>query len=86
LDDLEFRIAGRDLKHYGSRGEHKTALIALKLSEAEYMKAKTGTAPIILLDDLPSELRPQIFLRLGAIVHHLGNAVARRRDSKPQPI
>lgn len=56
LDDFEFSLAARDLRHYGSRGEQKTALMALKWAEAEYLKNKTGTAPLILIDDLPSEL------------------------------
>jgi DNA replication and repair protein RecF len=45
-----------DLRRYGSRGEHKSALMALKVMEAEYLKQKLNTAPIILLDDLVSEL------------------------------
>jgi len=56
LDDFEFSLEGRDLRLYGSRGEQKTALMALKWAEAEYLKNKTGRAPLILIDDLPSEL------------------------------
>ena len=56
LDDFEFAIDAKDLRQYGSRGEQKTALMALKWAEAEYLKNKTGTAPMILIDDLPSEL------------------------------
>ncbi len=56
LDDFEFSVAGKDLRQYGSRGEQKTALLALKWAEAEYLKNKTGTTAMILIDDLPSEL------------------------------
>jgi DNA replication and repair protein RecF len=56
FDEFTFEIDGRDLRKYGSRGEQKSALVALKLAEALYLKAHTGTAPIILLDDLASEL------------------------------
>jgi DNA replication and repair protein RecF len=56
VDDFEFAIGGKDVRQYGSRGEQKTALMALKWAEAGYLKAKTGSAPMILLDDLPSEL------------------------------
>lgn len=55
-DDLELFINGVDLKRFGSRGEHKSALLALKMMEAEYLKRRLHTAPIILLDDLFSEL------------------------------
>ncbi len=56
FDDFVFEIDGKDLRKYGSRGEQKSALIALKLAETVYLKKRTGTAPIILLDDLASEL------------------------------
>ncbi len=55
-DDLDLAINDIDLRRYGSRGEHKSALMALKVMEAEYLKQKLNTAPIILLDDLVSEL------------------------------
>ncbi len=55
-DDLELTIDAADLRRFGSRGEHKSVLMALKMLEAEYLKQKLGTAPIILLDDLISEL------------------------------
>jgi DNA replication and repair protein RecF len=55
-DDLEVMINGADLRRFGSRGEHKSVLMALKMLEAEYLKKKLDTAPIILLDDLTSEL------------------------------
>lgn len=55
-DDLELSINGADLRRYGSRGEHKSAIMALKMLETEYLKKKLNTAPIILLDDLISEL------------------------------
>jgi len=55
-DDLILKINGKELRRYGSRGEHKSALIALKMAEAAYLSDKTGTLPIILIDDLSSEL------------------------------
>lgn len=56
FDEFVFEIDGNDLRKFGSRGEQKTALVALKLAEAHYLKKRTGTAPLILLDDLTSEL------------------------------
>jgi len=55
-DDLDLSIAAVDLRRYGSRGEHKSAIMALKMMETEYLKQKLNIAPIILLDDLISEL------------------------------
>ena len=47
---------GRDLAHYGSRGEQRTATLAFKLAQLEYMAASLGKRPILLLDDVFSEL------------------------------
>lgn len=55
-DDLSFFVNGRDLKKYGSQGQQRTAVLSLKLSELEYMKSETGEYPILLLDDVMSEL------------------------------
>lgn len=55
-DDLTFLIGNDDIKIYGSQGQQKVAIIALKLSEIEIFKEITSTYPIILLDDIFSEL------------------------------
>ncbi len=55
-DDLIFYINDRELKKYGSQGQQRTAVLSLKLSELEYMKSETGEYPILLLDDVMSEL------------------------------
>lgn len=47
---------GRDLAHYGSRGEQRTATLAFKLAQLEYMAKTLGRRPILLLDDVFSEL------------------------------
>lgn len=55
-DDLKFLLDGKDLKEYGSEGQQKNAIISYKFSELEIFKEKTGTYPILILDDLFSEL------------------------------
>lgn len=55
-DDLLFTINGTDLKVYGSQGQHRTAILAIKLAELEFFKAESGEYPILLLDDVLSEL------------------------------
>ena len=55
-DDLEFILNNLSLKIYGSQGQRRSAIIALKLSEAEILKKNTGEQPIAILDDVMSEL------------------------------
>ncbi|HET9334536.1 MAG TPA: DNA replication and repair protein RecF [Gemmatimonadota bacterium] len=55
-DDLSIRQGGRDLARYGSQGERRTAAVALRLMEAEVLEADTGQRPVLLLDDVFSEL------------------------------
>ncbi|MEZ4860870.1 MAG: DNA replication/repair protein RecF [Caldilineaceae bacterium] len=55
-DDLLLVANGHDLRAYGSRGQQRTAALALKLAELHVSTASTGTAPILLLDDVMSEL------------------------------
>lgn len=55
-DDYRFLINGNDIKIYGSQGQQKMAMIAFKLSEISMFEEVTGTKPILLLDDIFSEL------------------------------
>ena len=55
-DDLSLVINGADVRSYGSQGQQRTAALALKLAELEIMKKETGEAPVLLLDDVMSEL------------------------------
>ena len=56
LDDLKFFINGWELKMFGSQGQMRTAALALKLSELHFLKSETGEYPLLLLDDVMSEL------------------------------
>ncbi len=55
-DDLRFLANGQDLGDYGSRGQVRTTLLALKLAEVDWMKERTGEWPVILLDEVMAEL------------------------------
>lgn len=55
-DDLRFIINKADVSDYGSRGQVRTTLLALKLAEVEWMKERTGEYPVILLDEVMAEL------------------------------
>lgn len=55
-DDVKLYLSGRDITTFGSRGEHRSAIVALKLSEINIIKNKTGETPVLLMDDVFSEL------------------------------
>ncbi|MDQ6772297.1 MAG: DNA replication/repair protein RecF [Candidatus Dormibacteraeota bacterium] len=55
-DDVRFRLNERDARAFASQGQQRTAVVSLKLAEAEVVRAVTGEAPILLLDDVLSEL------------------------------
>lgn len=55
-DDMRFLVQGRDLRTYGSRGQQRTATLALKLAEVAVMTQTTAETPVLLLDDVMSEL------------------------------
>jgi len=55
-DDVEFVAQGRDLRTYGSRGQQRTAALAVKLAEVAVMRQALGAPPLLLLDDVMSEL------------------------------
>ncbi len=57
-DDLGFLVDGIDMNTYGSRGQQRLAALSLKLAELDVLTAQLGTRPILLLDDVLSELDP----------------------------
>jgi DNA replication and repair protein RecF len=58
-DDLAFRVGKINLGRYGSRGQQRSVALALKLAEVELMRKRAGDAPVLLLDDVLSELDAQ---------------------------
>ncbi len=58
-DDLVFEFAGRDLASFASRGQQRTAILALKLAELDLLTELDGRPPLLLLDDVFSELDPE---------------------------
>ncbi len=55
-DDIDFNIKGIDVKKFGSQGQQRTVALSLKLSEIEIIKKAVDDTPILLLDDVLSEL------------------------------
>lgn len=69
-DELRFLGNGVDLGSYGSRGQVRTTLLTLKLAELEWMQARSGHRPVLLLDEVLAELdetrRADLLARLGS--------------------
>jgi DNA replication and repair protein RecF len=70
-DDFRFLVNDRDLRLFGSRGQQRSAALALKLAEVRAMTDATGSTPLLLLDDVMSELDAQ---RRTLLVQVLGDA------------
>jgi DNA replication and repair protein RecF len=70
-DDLRFLANNIDLGDYGSRGQIRTALLALKLAEVNWMKERTGEWPVILLDEVMAELDLQ---RRADLLKYIGES------------
>ncbi|ABR46247.1 DNA replication and repair protein RecF [Alkaliphilus metalliredigens QYMF] len=67
-DDLNFNINGLEVKTYGSQGQQRTAVLSLKLAELELIKGEVGEYPVLLLDDVMSELDMK---RQNDLIYHL---------------
>ncbi len=55
-DDLQFVVDGRDLRVFGSQGQRRTGVLALRLAELDWLQRKTGQHPVMLLDDVIYEM------------------------------
>jgi DNA replication and repair protein RecF len=58
-DDFRFVLSGVDLGTFGSRGQGRTSVLALKLAEMAWMRDRSGEWPLLLLDEVLAELDPQ---------------------------
>jgi DNA replication and repair protein RecF len=85
LDDVVLAADARDLRSYGSQGEQRLALLALLLAEAETIADRTGVPPLLLLDDVLSELDPARRRILAARVRSVGQALVTATDAAMLP-
>lgn len=79
-DDVRFTYQGRDLRSFGSQGEQRTALLALLLAERSWAAERTGRAPLLLLDDVMSELDEPRRRALMALLREGGQVVIATTD------
>lgn len=81
-DDLLFTLDGQPLKRFGSQGQQKTYLIALKLAQFELTSTRSGLRPILLLDDIFDKIDPQRMRHLLRLLsgHRFGQVVITDTD------
>jgi DNA replication and repair protein RecF len=85
LDDVVLGSAGRELRSFGSQGEQRLAVLALLLAEAELIVERRGVPPLLLLDDVLSELDPGRRRILAARVVRVGQALVTATDAAMLP-
>lgn len=85
LDEFKLDADGRSLRRYGSQGQQRAALLALLFAEREALLAARQVTPLLLLDDVMSELDPGRRERLVARLHSGGQAVITAADEESLP-
>jgi DNA replication and repair protein RecF len=86
LDDVVLGSGGRELRSFGSQGEQRLAVLALLLAEAELILDRRGVPPLLLLDDVLSELDPGRRRILAARVARAGQALVTATDAAMLPV
>lgn len=81
-DDIIFYSGPMDLKRFGSQGQQRTAILSVKLSELEYIKSEVGEYPILLLDDVLSELDQQRRQNLLKFIHKRVQTIITTTDTE----
>jgi DNA replication and repair protein RecF len=83
VDDFRLLARGRDIRRFGSEGEQRTGVLALRCAEVMAMKTKTGRYPIVLLDDVFAELDDARTRALTALISDYDQIVL--TSSRPAP-
>jgi DNA replication and repair protein RecF len=86
LDDVVVASNGRDLRSFGSQGEQRLAVLALLFAEGELLGDRRGVPPLLLLDDVLSELDPGRRRILAARVALAGQALLTATDAAMLPV
>ena len=85
LDELKLAAAGRSLRRYGSQGQQRTALLALLFAERDALLEARRVTPLLLLDDVMSELDPGRRERLVERLERGGQALVTAADEESIP-
>ena len=83
-DDCEFSIDARPAREFASEGQQRSLAIALRMAEAEYLRAATGVQPVLLADDVLGELDPARCRRFWASIHENENTGDSDRSPAPR--
>jgi DNA replication and repair protein RecF len=86
LDDVAMRSGSRDLRTFGSQGEQRLAVLSLLLAEAEVLAERRGVPPLVLLDDVLSELDAARRLTLAERIGTVGQAVVTATGADALPL
>ena len=86
LHDVRIEADGRELRSYGSQGEQRIAVLALVLAEARALAERTGAAPLVLLDDVLSELDEHRRRALGELLDARGQTVVTTTSPASLPV
>ena len=86
LHEVRIEAAGRDLRSFGSQGEQRIAVLALVLAEAELIGERTGAAPLVLLDDVLSELDGDRRLALCELIGDSGQTLVTATAAAALPV
>src|SRR5205807_8845020 len=86
LDDVAILSGDRDLRSFGSQGEQRLTVLARLLAEAELVTARRGVSPLLLLDDVLSELDPDRRRILAARLADYGQALITATSASALPV
>jgi DNA replication and repair protein RecF len=84
-DDVRILLQGREARSYSSQGQQRTAVVSLKLAEAALVARRTGERPVLLLDDVLSELDVERRAALLAQVADAGQVIITSVEAGPFP-
>ncbi len=82
-DNLRFTLSDVPVQEYASQGQHKSFLVALKIAEFAYLRERRGERPILLLDDVFSELDGRRSARMLHLVEGLGQTIITATEVRP---
>ncbi|HEX9006611.1 MAG TPA: DNA replication/repair protein RecF [Bacteroidota bacterium] len=82
-DELQLAVNGMSVQRFASQGQHKTLLVALKIAEFFYLRERRNEDPIMLLDDLFSELDEPRTRRILTVIGTLGQAIITTTEETP---
>ena len=86
LDDVTIRSGDRELRTFGSQGEQRLAVLSLLLAEAEVLAERRGTPPLVLLDDVLSELDAARRRTLAERIGRVGQAIVTATGPEALPL